>query len=154
MSFRGAVWRGQIMADISGTGDALAMDDSAHPERDPAPESLRVPDPQMWEQPSARQALAEGDIGRIYRILQQDHGYDPAWIGALTGQSQPEVLATMQGRKVLALPRLANIAVGLGIPPGYLGLACCPCEHTHPAIAARGRTTPAAIPEDGPPAAQ
>jgi hypothetical protein len=126
------------------------MDDSAQAERDSAPESLKVPDPQTWAQPSVRQALAEGDIGGIYRIL-QDLGYDPAWIGALTGQSQPEVLATMQGRRVLALPRLANIAVGLGIPPGYLGLACCPCAHTHPAVAARWPTT-AAIPEDGPPA--
>jgi hypothetical protein len=129
------------------------MDDSAHTERDPAPESLKLPDPQMWAQPPARQALAEGDIGRIYRILHQEHGYDPAWIGALTGQSQPEIIATMQGRRVLALPRLVNIAVGLGIPPGFLGLACCPCEHTHPTIAARGRTA-AAISEDGPPTAQ
>ena len=53
-------------------------------------------------------------------------------IGTMTGQSEPEISAILSGRHVIAHTVLARIAHGLGIPPGYLGLACCPCPHATP----------------------
>ncbi|MBI3688328.1 MAG: helix-turn-helix transcriptional regulator [Actinobacteria bacterium] len=88
-----------------------------------------------------RAALARHDLSAVYRMLQQ-HGYGQNTIGALTGQSQPEVSGIIHGRQVRHYDLLARIAHGLGIPPGHLGLAWCThpdCqlpphlnEHTHP----------------------
>lgn len=72
-----------------------------------------------------RAALARHDIGSVYRLLQAK-GYSQNAIGALTGQSQPEVCGIRHGRQVRAYDVLARIAHGLGIPPGYLGLAWSP----------------------------
>lgn len=90
-----------------------------------------------------RAAFARRDIGLVYRILHRTHGFGQSRIGMLTGQSQPEVSAIINGRKVIAVWLLARIAEGLGIPPGYLGLACCPCEHTAPVPALAASITAA-----------
>ncbi len=87
------------------------------------------PDPAVWQAPEMRRALEERDIGRVYRILRR-LGFTQNRLGTLTGQSQPEISAIMNGRNVVAVVVLARIADGLGIPPGYLGLACCPCPHS------------------------
>ncbi len=78
-----------------------------------------------------RRALAERDIGLVYRRLRRI-GYSQVRLGALNIQSQPEVSAIMHGRQVIALTVLARIAEGLGIPLAYMGFACCPCKHSTP----------------------
>lgn len=55
----------------------------------------------------------------------QARGYSQREIGVLTGQSQPEVCGIVHGRQVRSYALLARIGAGLGVPPGYLGLAWC-----------------------------
>lgn len=71
-----------------------------------------------------RVALARQDLSTVYRLLQRQ-GYSQNAIGALVGQSQPEVCAVVRGRRVRTYDVLARVAHGLGAPPGYLGLAWC-----------------------------
>jgi len=73
----------------------------------------------------------------VYRILSR-LGFTQHRIGTMTGQSQSEISAIMSSRRVLVFGVLARIADGLGIPPGYLGLACCPCRHTMPEGTSQG----------------
>ena len=95
------------------------------------------PDPAAWDMPAMRTALAAHDFGTVYKMLQRRHGIAHQWrIGWLTGQSQPQVSATMAGRQIISYAVILRIANGLGIPPAYVGLACCPCPHTG------GETTP------------
>jgi transcriptional regulator with XRE-family HTH domain len=77
-----------------------------------------------------RAALAGHDFGAVYQVLIEQDGYTQAQIGQLTGQRQPEVSTVLNGRKILFFAVLVRVASGLGIPPGYVGLACCPCPHT------------------------
>jgi hypothetical protein len=79
-----------------------------------------------------RAALTHHDIGAVYRLLQDD-GYSQPVIGALVGQSPPEVCMISRGRMVRHYDLLARITHGLGVPPGYLGLAWCEhpgCQHS------------------------
>ncbi|CCH29417.1 hypothetical protein ABZ816_41805 [Actinosynnema sp. NPDC047251] len=78
--------------------------------------------PQMWEQPSMREALARREIGDVYRLL-AGHGVPLDHIGRATGQNIEEVSATLAGHPVRDYDRLCRIADGLGIPKGYMGLA-------------------------------
>jgi transcriptional regulator with XRE-family HTH domain len=71
-----------------------------------------------------RVALSRQDVGTVYRLLQAT-GYSQHLIAELVGQSQPEVSQITHGRQVRAYDVLVRIALGLGIPPGYLGLAWC-----------------------------
>ncbi len=94
---------------------------------------LRAPDPEVWAGPLMRPALAARDIGSVYRTLQRSYDLGQCDIGALTGQSQTEVSLIASGhRSVRSFELLSRIAGGLRTPPGYLGLACCPCPHTVP----------------------
>jgi transcriptional regulator with XRE-family HTH domain/tetratricopeptide (TPR) repeat protein len=79
-------------------------------------------DPEEWDRPDMREALAVRDITRVYRLLQKI-GFSQQRIAALTGQSQPEVSAIIHGRKVMAYDVLSRICDGLGAPRGYMGLA-------------------------------
>src|SRR5262250_2561081 len=79
-------------------------------------------DPEEWDRPEMRTALAARDITRIYRLLQKA-GFSQQRIAALTGQSQPEVSAIIHGRRVMAYDVLSRIADGLGVPREYMGLA-------------------------------
>ena len=72
------------------------------------------PDPAVWQAPEMRRALEERDIGRVYRILRR-LGFTQNRLGTLTGQSQPEISAIMNGRIVVAVVVLARIADGLGM---------------------------------------
>jgi hypothetical protein len=94
----------------------------------PAGGQARVmPDPGLWRMPEMRAALAARDISRVYLILRREGV--PAWrIGELTDQSQHEVSAIMQGRRVKAYDVLVTIMDGLGVPRGLAGLASCRCE--------------------------
>jgi transcriptional regulator with XRE-family HTH domain len=80
------------------------------------------PDRSLWETPDMRAALAARDVTRMYRLLQK-HGYSQQRIGAMTGQSQPEVSAIIHGRRIMAYDVLCRIADGLDIPRGHMGLA-------------------------------
>ena len=79
-------------------------------------------DPEEWERPAMRAALAARDVTRVYRLLQRI-GFSQQKIAALTGQSQPEVSAIIHGRKVMAYDVLTRIADGLGAPRAYMGLS-------------------------------
>ena len=73
-----------------------------------------------------RAAFARRDIGLVYRILQRTHGFGQFRIGILTGQSQPEISAIINGQKVIAVWPLARIAEGLGYPAGVSGFGTLP----------------------------
>ena len=88
-------------------------------------------DPQVWEDPVMRLALAVRDITTVYRLLQKA-GFSQQRIAAMTGQSQPEVSAIIHGQKVKAYDVLSRICDGLGAPRSYMGLACCTCHTTQP----------------------
>ena len=71
-----------------------------------------------------RQALAEGDIARGYRILGR-HPMSQRRIAAMTGQSQSEISEILSGRRVVSYDVPVRIAHGPGVPRGLMGLAYC-----------------------------
>jgi len=79
---------------------------------------------EVWERSDMRAALAQRDVGAVYRLL-NSIGVSQRQISALTEQHQSEVSAIAQGhgRQVLAYDVLSRIADGLGIPRGYMGMA-------------------------------
>ncbi|GLZ32646.1 XRE family transcriptional regulator [Lentzea sp. NBRC 105346] len=77
---------------------------------------------EVWDQQEMRDALARREISSVYRLLRR-HGVSQRQIAALTGQSQSEVSEILKGRQVMAYDVLTRIAVGLGVPRGYMGLA-------------------------------
>ncbi|HSV64936.1 MAG TPA: hypothetical protein VLJ59_03375 [Mycobacteriales bacterium] len=88
------------------------------------------PDPDLWDEPAMRAALAGHDIAAVYRTLQQC-GYSQQRIGILTGQSQPQVSQiTHHGRRIQSYVLLAHISQGLAIPPCYMGLGWCTRQNT------------------------
>jgi len=70
---------------------------------------------EVWERPEMRTALAQRDIGRVYKLLKQD-GVTQREIARRTGQSQSEVSEIIQGRQVRDVTVLERIADGLGVP--------------------------------------
>ncbi len=77
---------------------------------------------EVWDHQEMRDALARREISSVYRLLRR-HGVSQRQIAALTGQSQSEVSEILKGRQVMAYDVLTRIAVGLGVPRGYMGLA-------------------------------
>jgi transcriptional regulator with XRE-family HTH domain len=69
-------------------------------------------------------SLALRDVGALFWWLHR-RGWSQTQIGAMTGQSQPEVSAIMHGRQVQAYSVVARVAGGLGIPRGYFGMSDC-----------------------------
>lgn len=88
------------------------------------------PDPAVWETPVMRKALAAHDFATVFTALVHDYGYTQVRLAALIGTQQPRIseYATAY-RPVTDIAVLRRIVAGLGIPPGYVGLACCPCPH-------------------------
>jgi hypothetical protein len=75
-------------------------------------------DPAVWTRTDMRMALAERDIGTVFRILQR-HGISQRTIAARTGQSQSEVSEIVSGkRKVHNYDLLLGIAYGFDLPRG------------------------------------
>lgn len=72
--------------------------------------------------PEGLRALATRDIAAVYRLL-SDAGVPQRDIAALTGQSQSEVSAILNGRTVIGYDVMVKIAEGLDIPRGFMGLA-------------------------------
>ncbi|MGH3629496.1 MAG: helix-turn-helix domain-containing protein, partial [Sciscionella sp.] len=77
---------------------------------------------EVWEEQDMRTALAKRNVSMIYRLLRKT-GVSQRQIAALTGQSQSEVSEILKGRQVMAYEVLSRIALGLGVPKGYMGLA-------------------------------
>jgi transcriptional regulator with XRE-family HTH domain len=69
-------------------------------------------------------SLAVRDVGALFWWLHR-RGWSQTQIGAMTGQSQPEVSAIMHGRQVQAYSVVVRVADGLGIPRGYFGMSDC-----------------------------
>lgn len=80
------------------------------------------PDPDVWNAPAMRAALARRDIAAVYWRL-RGYGFSQRMISDLTGQSQSEVCEIVKGREVQKVTTLERIADGLGVPRGYMGLA-------------------------------
>jgi transcriptional regulator with XRE-family HTH domain len=95
---------------------------------------MRTWDPELWDRSDMWAALAQRDIGAVYRKL-CDLGLTQSEIAARTGQAQSEVSAIMAGRQVMAYGLLERIAAAFDIPRGRLGLAYqpeVPAAATHP----------------------
>ena len=71
---------------------------------------------------AARQALARRDIAQVFCIL-RDAGVSQASIALATGQKQSEISEIISGRQVQSILLLERIADGLGVPPGWMGMA-------------------------------
>jgi transcriptional regulator with XRE-family HTH domain len=75
------------------------------------------------EREDMRRFLAARDIGWVYRLLQRS-GVSQRAIAARTGQSQSEISEIIAGyRQVVSYELLERIALGLGVPRGWMGLA-------------------------------
>lgn len=73
--------------------------------------------------PTARHALAHRDITVVFRIL-RDAGVSQRHIARATGQRQSDVSEIISGRRaVQSIDLLRQIADGLGVPRGWMGLA-------------------------------
>jgi hypothetical protein len=102
---------------LAGTAPGPAVD-----ERAVRPTRIRADVPDLWEQHEMRAALALRDISAVYLLLLH-HGVPPARIAALTGQQEKDVDRVLAGGKVESYDTLTDIAKGLGVPLGYMGLA-------------------------------
>ncbi|MGH3866869.1 MAG: helix-turn-helix domain-containing protein [Pseudonocardiaceae bacterium] len=78
--------------------------------------------PEFLDDDEVRAALAARDIGAFYRLLKR-LGMSQRQIAGRTGQTQSEVCAILQGRKVLNVLLLERIADGFGIPRARMGLS-------------------------------
>ncbi len=78
-------------------------------------------DPALLDRADRRAALAARDVGAVYRLLGKA-GVTQRQIAELTGQSQSEVSAIVQGRQVRDVWVLERIADGLGIPRAWMRL--------------------------------
>ena len=80
-----------------------------------------VPTHPVWERMDMRSALARRDIAAVYKLLQR-HGMSQRAIGGRVQQGQSEVSEILSGREVTSYRLLVRVAVGFGIPRGWLGL--------------------------------
>jgi len=92
---------------------------------------------EVWERPEMRTALAQRDIGRVYKLLKQD-GVAQREIARRTGQRQSEVSEIIQGRQVRDVTVLERIADGLGVRRELMRLL----EHAPDDDAYPGREAP------------
>jgi hypothetical protein len=86
----------------------------------------------LWQRQDVRDALADRDVAKLYRILQR-LGMSQRRIAAATGQAQSEISEILAGRRVQAYDVLSRICDGLGAPRGLMGLGVCDCSrHAEP----------------------
>lgn len=81
-----------------------------------------LPVPELWTNAEMYAALTSRNVREIYRLL-QPQGFDQPRIALLTHQTPGDVYEILDGCRVDAYDLLAQIAEGLGIPRGYMGLA-------------------------------
>jgi hypothetical protein len=128
---KSAVRRSSAVADAPDRRSGSSRGSNLDPRRD-APPVGELPvqkvrhahdyiDPRVWERKDMRLALAHRDVGAVYRLLQR-FGVSQRAIAARTGQSQSEVSEIIAGRRVVSYYVLERIALGLGIPRGWMGL--------------------------------
>lgn len=79
-------------------------------------------DPEVFELPAMRDALARRDVGQVYRLLKHA-GISQRAIAELTGTTQSQVHEIIHGRPVKQYDVLGRICDGLGIGRGAMGLA-------------------------------
>lgn len=79
-------------------------------------------DPAVWDLPTMRDALAAHDIAAVFRLL-TGMGTTQRQIAQRLGMAQSEVSEIPSGRRVQSVAVLDRIAAGLGVPPGWMGLA-------------------------------
>ena len=96
---------------------------------DCARESLA--DARVGDRPEFRSAAANRDIAAMYRLLQR-YGFSQRSIAAMTGQSQSEISEILSGRRVVSYDLLLQIADGLGVRRGLMGLAYDPPDGQPP----------------------
>lgn len=75
-----------------------------------------------WDTPQMRTALAQRDVGALFRWLQR-YGWTQTQIGGATAQSQGEVSEVIKGRQIRTWDVLVRIADAFDIPHGLMGLA-------------------------------
>lgn len=82
------------------------------------------PDPELWNSPESRHALARHDFKTLFGYLTRPGGMTQRQLAALLGRSQSEIHDIVKkDRKVQAYATLVDFAERLHIPRGYLGLA-------------------------------
>jgi predicted XRE-type DNA-binding protein len=80
-------------------------------------------DPRVWQLDKMRRALADRDVRLIYALLQW-FGVSQRRIAAVVEQSQSEISEIItRGRQVASYAVIERIAIGFGIPRGWMGLA-------------------------------
>ncbi|WP_258534478.1 helix-turn-helix domain-containing protein [Streptomyces sp. PT12] len=86
------------------------------------PDQLVIPR-DLWEREAVRRALAERDVGVLFRHFRRYTGASQTAVGARVGLAQSDVSEIERGiRAVTSIDVLTRVAVGLGIPLSRLGL--------------------------------
>jgi transcriptional regulator with XRE-family HTH domain len=110
--------------------------------RDSASGPVAIP-PDFWSRPDVSDALADRDIGKLFRLLTKWTGLSQNRIGVATGLSQGRVSYIINDKyKVRTIKSLARIADGLNMPGparAALGLASDPGGQD---VTAPARVTP------------
>ncbi|MGH3872506.1 MAG: helix-turn-helix domain-containing protein [Pseudonocardiaceae bacterium] len=88
---------------------------------------------------TARRALARRDIAEVFRILREAE-VSQVDLARSTGQRQSDVSEIISGRRVQSVTLLEQIADGLSVPRGWMGLAYSPGRTQEPARPADTRT--------------
>src|ERR1700760_3207844 len=73
----------------------------------------------FWERPSVTQALADRDMGALFRLLRQYTGLSQIRIGTATELGQGRVSEIVRGQRTVGATHVfERIADGLGMPDG------------------------------------
>jgi len=100
--------------------------------------------PGFWEEPHTLDALAQRDIGTLFRQVRRLAGASQTQIGIATGMSQAQVSEIMSGgRRVTSVDVLVRIVEGLRMPPAASSLLFLGTSNSHPVTADQPVGTPA-----------
>jgi hypothetical protein len=90
----------------------------------PATDVPSPPNPEVWESPEARGAIASRNWGAVFAILRR-RGYSQQQISAMTGCSAGDVAAIIGGRPLFSYEAQFRVARALGVPMCLAGFASC-----------------------------
>jgi hypothetical protein len=110
--------------------------------RDSASGPVAIP-PDFWSRPEVGHALAERDIGKLFRLIKKLTNLSQNRIGEATTLSQGRVSYIINGKyKVTSIESLTRIADGLNMPRhARLALGLAPGPGGQPATPSTGGTT-------------